>query len=319
MEKKMVASMEQCKEARLKNIIKGLLLDRINTWVKPAYTSFFFSQPPNTILPTIHEVCLTEPFRTPLCTLPLDQDLSEDLFEDAIAQLPAFAEEWRNSRIEQVLNLVRKSPTYKITPASEISADTTLRLASTIFCCNDCQQKVTYPSILVHQCCFTSSWQPKLQDIVSGVPTPIVPQEIEVPGVPSIVDDVSLILLTKYSVPVWKGMKRIKFDDRAHQHMLAMLDTLGWSPSTTVDEMEEKQPYVECLCRCFDGARSVIGVKKTPTIASAGARRSTRKPQKARQVVTAPSAAANSLEMVLTKKRKAARWMKAVYVPSLFP
>jgi hypothetical protein len=309
MEESMVASMEKRKEKRIKTNIRGLLLDRIDTWVKPAYTSFFFSQPPNTVLPSIHEVCLTEAFRTPLCTLPLDQDLTADLFENAIAGLPTFAEEWRDNRIEQVLKVVRKSAAYKKTPAGDIPADTVLPLASTIFHCADCKQKITYPSILVHQCLFVQSWQPKPQDFADsiGMPTPVVPQGIKIPDVPSITDDVSLMLLTKSSVGIWKGMKRVKFDDKVHQHMLAMLDALGWSRDTTRREMEEKQPYVECLCQCFDEVRT--GAKKIPHLTRSAVRRSAKGTGK--NPVAIPSAVDVS-EPVLTKKRKAARWTKAV-------
>ncbi|KAJ2924596.1 hypothetical protein H1R20_g12498, partial [Candolleomyces eurysporus] len=307
-EKGMIVSMEKAREVRLKNIIRTSMINRVNTWVKPAYTSFFFSQPPNTILPSIHQVCLTEAFRTPLCTLPLDQDLSVDLFENAIAQLPAFAEEWRKNRIDQVLGVVRKSSAYKATPASDLSADTVLPLASTIFHCADCNQKITYPSILVHRCLFAESWQPKPQDFVHDMPTPIVPQEIEIPDVPSITDDFSLVLLTKYSVGTWRGMKRVKFDDKAHQHMLAMLDALGWSSSTTVEEMEEKQPYVECLCRCFEEVTAKTGVQANQprAITRSITRSSSSKKTRKKLVAIRP------VEMVVTKKRKAARWMKAI-------
>ncbi|RXW15569.1 hypothetical protein EST38_g10282 [Candolleomyces aberdarensis] len=305
MEEGMIVSMEKGREVRLKNIIRTSMINRVNTWVKPAYTSFFFSQPPNTILPSIHEVCLIEAFRTPLCTLPLDQDLSADLFENAIARLPAFAEEWRNNRIEQVLSVVRKSASYKATPVSDVSADTVLPLASTIFHCTDCNQKITYPYILVHRCLFAESWQPKPQDFTHDMPTPIVPQEIEIPDVPSLADDVSLLLLTKYSVGIWRGMKRVKFDDKAHRHMLAMLNALGWSSSTTVQEMEEKQPYVECLCRCFEEVKTGVQVNQPRAITRSTTRGLTKKTRK-------NPVATRSVEQVVTKKRKAARWIKAI-------
>ncbi|RXW15570.1 hypothetical protein EST38_g10284 [Candolleomyces aberdarensis] len=295
----MVSAMERSREARLKVDIRKRLNHRIDTWVKPAYTSFFFSQSPSTIIPTLHEVCLTEAFRTPLCTLPLDRDLSADLFESAIAQLPGFAEEWRHHRTEQVLTLVRKSSTYKAVPANDITAGTVLPLASTVFHCDNCNRKLMYPSVLTHGCLFAQLSQPNIDDFIYAMPTPITPQEIQVPSVPSITNDVSLLLLSiSDNGSIWQGLGSVKFDNEAHKHALLMLDALGLSRmKTTVDEMEANQPYVECLCQCFwePGA-------KGPPVKS---KRSTRRTQ------------AESLtpdESQLRRKRKAARWTKAIQV-----
>ncbi|KAJ2924586.1 hypothetical protein H1R20_g12501, partial [Candolleomyces eurysporus] len=291
-----VSLMERSREARLKIDIRKQLNHRIDTWVKPAYTSFFFSQPPSTIIPTLHEVCLIDAFRTPLCTLPVDQDLSADLFESAIAQLPAFAEEWRNYRTEQVLSLVRRSSTYKAVPADDITADTFLPLASTVFHCGNCNETITYPSVLVHRCLFAELWLPKIEDFVYAMPTPITPQEIAIPNVPSITNDVLLFFLSISNyVSIWKGLASVKFDDEAHKHVLLMLDALGVSRTkTTVDEMEGQQPYVECVCQCFWEP----GAKKPPVHPE----RMTRSTQ--RQNTTS--------EKVVSQKRKAARWIKSV-------
>ncbi|RXW15572.1 hypothetical protein EST38_g10286 [Candolleomyces aberdarensis] len=297
-----VSSMERTREARLKIDIRKLLKQRIVTWVKPAYVSFFFSQPPNTLIPTFHEVCLTEAFRTPLCTLPLDQKLSADLFESAIAQLPAFAEEWRNHRIEQVLTLVRNSPTYKATPANDITADAVLPLASTIFKCADCKERLVYPSVLTHQCLFAAISLPKIEDFVYAMPTPTTPREIHIPNVPSIMNDVSLLLFSLNYSMIWKGLGTVKFDDDAHQHALLMLDALDLSRTkTTVDEMEAKQPYVECLCQCFwePAARKPTAM---PT------KISTRSGQ-------APNPTPGESQPALTpRERWAARWLRASLV-----
>ncbi|KAJ2924590.1 hypothetical protein H1R20_g12505, partial [Candolleomyces eurysporus] len=311
MKETMVAAMERRRETLFESKARNLLKDRINTWVKPAYTSLLFSHPPNTVIPPLYEVCLTEAFRTPLCTLPLDQDLSADLFKSAIEQLPAFDEQWRNHRIEQILDVIRKSSTYKNTPADEISADTILPLASTVFRCGDCKQKILYPSILVHRCLFIESRQPKPQDFAGslGMPTPIVPRNIEIPDIPGVKDDVSLILLTRSSVGIWKGLKPIiKFDDAAHHHILSMLDVLGWSPTTTVREMEEKQPYVECLCQCFDKLRT------PPQPSTKQAKRST-KGSKTQQALRGPVPPLAEPDSVVPKRRLGARWIKAVRVP----
>ncbi|RXW15576.1 hypothetical protein EST38_g10283 [Candolleomyces aberdarensis] len=293
----MVSAMERSREARLKVDIQKQLNHRIDTWLKPAYVSFFFSQPPSTIIPTLHEVCLTDAFRTPLCTLPVDQDLSADLFESAIAQLPAIAEEWRRHRIEQVLTLVRKSPTYKAIPAGDITADTVLPLASTVFHCGNCNERITYPSILAHRCLFAEPWRPKIENFVHAMPTPITPRGVEIPNVPSITNDVSLFFLSISDyVSIWKGLGSVKFDNEAHQHVSLMLDALGLSGATTVDEMEGQQPYVECVCQCF----LEPGDRRPPF----KSKRSTRRSQA--QDLTPDES--------VPRKRKAARWIKAIQV-----
>ncbi|RXW15571.1 hypothetical protein EST38_g10285 [Candolleomyces aberdarensis] len=302
MKDQVVSVMERSREARLKTDIRKRVNQCIDTWVRPAYVSFFFSQPPNTIIPTLPEVCLTEAFRTPLCTLPLDQDLSADLFESAIAQLPAIAEEWRNHRIEQVLTLVRESPTYKAIPANDITADTVLPLASTVFHCGNCKERLVYPSVLVHQCLFAGMSQPKLEDFVYAMPTPMItPQDIHIPHVPNITNDISLVVYSLNYFSIWKGLGTVSIDDEAHKHALLMLDALDLSRTeTTVDEMEANQPYVECLCQCFWPPAA----KRPPAVRTRMLTRSGRAPN------PAPD---ESQPLALDpRKRWAASWLRAI-------
>ena len=82
-----------------------------------------------------------------------------------------------------------------------------------------------------------------------------------------------------------------------------------------VREMEEKQPYVECLCQCFEEVRT--GSKRIPhTVTNRSATRRSSWKTKKNPVAIPPGVDVSGL--VLTKKRKAARWLKAVRAPSSF-
>ncbi|RXW16942.1 hypothetical protein EST38_g8903 [Candolleomyces aberdarensis] len=224
---------------------------RINKWLKPMYTSFILSQPPNTLLPTILEIALMDEFREVLCTTPLDKDLTEDMFASATARIPSFVEECRQRRIEQLLQCVRQSSTYA---GQEVSADV-LPLTSTIFRCY-CGERLTFPAVLAHECnCLAAIWcavkvlekgLPFLRDLLTEAeansPRPTVRLYNET--------EQSILKVFEW-VGVWRDLKNIVFDDDAHEHVVKMLDALEWGRGTLVHEMEEKQPYVECFCECY--------------------------------------------------------------------
>ncbi|RXW12672.1 hypothetical protein EST38_g13183 [Candolleomyces aberdarensis] len=183
---------------------------RIEQWVNPVYTAFILSQPPNTLVPTTLEITLMDEFRVVLCTMPLDQKLTADMFTGAVARIPAFVEEWRQQRTEQLLGLVRRSSTYR---GQEVTS-AVLPLASTIFRCT-CKEALTFPAVLVHHCNFA-------------------------PAASS--EGVILQRAALRRVGVWRDLESIKFDDAGHEHMLQILDALGWSQMTLVSEMETRQP-----------------------------------------------------------------------------
>jgi hypothetical protein len=252
--------------------IEGQFKDRINKWLKPAFTVFILSRPPNEINPNIRDIALMDDWRTLLCTEPFDKDLAESTVEAASAKIPQFAETFRKDRIDLLLDIVRKSKTYS---GQEVTEDV-LQLASTMFRCGDstCGDVYTYPHVLAHTCNFLYIAMPSVQVAprdAEQLPPPEVPLVNRHEGNPIIrlySEDEKYILKALEKAGVWVGLDpHIVFDDTAHEHMLSLLDALGWSHSTTVKEMEERQPYVECLCECYDdptkpGSRKIFRWKK---------------------------------------------------------
>ncbi|KAJ2915164.1 hypothetical protein MD484_g5268, partial [Candolleomyces efflorescens] len=269
---------------------------RIEKWLKPAFTKFVLEQPPNEINPNILDVALSNEWRTLLCTSPFEDDLDEFLVDAASERIPEIAKAWRKDRVEHFLEAIRKSKTYL---GQEVTEDTLL-LASTIFRCTLCRRAgdgcrgagdvLTYPHTLVHLCHFLwegepefhivprdAEWTapPKSASVGEGLKKKespgfhIVPRNAEwaVPFKSASVgkglkkspvfrlycrEEKHIFTALGPKVGVWDGLDpHIVFDDAAHEHMLSILDALGWSRDTTAAEMEEKQPYVECLCKCY--------------------------------------------------------------------
>ncbi|KAJ2915142.1 hypothetical protein MD484_g5271, partial [Candolleomyces efflorescens] len=235
--------------------IEALFQDRINKWLKPAFTAFILSRPPNEINPNIRDIALMDEWRTLLCTKPFDEDLKESAVEAASAQIPEFAGAFRKERIELLLDVVRKSKTYS---GQEVTEDI-LQLASTIFRRRsfDSSDLYTYPHVLTHEKNFLFIASPSIQVAprdAEELPPPEIPtlHSPESPIIRLYSHDEKYILKALESAGVWIGLSsKVEFDDAAHEHMLSLLDALGWSHDTTAEEMEERQPYVECLCECY--------------------------------------------------------------------
>ncbi|RXW16950.1 hypothetical protein EST38_g8908 [Candolleomyces aberdarensis] len=254
----LIALMEIEREKFRQQEIGEHIRRRIEKWLKPAFTEFILSQPPNEIYPNILDVALSDEWRTLLCTEPFNEDLPSSSVNSASEQIPNIAKAWRKDRIEYFLEAIRHSKAYS---GREVTEDI-LHLASTIFRCTICQgagDVLTYPHTLAHSCNFLWVAKPSIH---------VVPRDTEwaPPAQPSKLDDdlrrppiVRLyreeerhILTALKRVGIWDGLNpHIVFDDIAHEHMLSMLDALEWNRETTAAEMEERQPYVECLCECY--------------------------------------------------------------------
>jgi hypothetical protein len=241
--------------------IEGQFKERINKWLKPAFTAFILSRPPNEINPNILDVALIDDWRTLLCTKPFNEDLTESTVEAASGKIPEFAETFRKGRIEKLLEVVRKSKAYS---GQEVT-ENVLQLASTMFRYDKRSYKPgevnTYPHILAHSCNFLWMRGPDIR-IAPRDADHLPPPELPFFGHPGhsqnpitirlYCEDERHILTALEDVGKWNKLHpSIVFDDVAHEHMLSLLDALGWSHDTTVTEMEERQPYVECLCECY--------------------------------------------------------------------
>ncbi|RXW15465.1 hypothetical protein EST38_g10385 [Candolleomyces aberdarensis] len=275
----LIPLMEKERELFRQQEIGEHIRQRINKWLKPAHTALILSQPPNELNPSILDLSLSDEWRTHLCTEAFNEDLTESLVEAASAQIPEIAKAWRKDRIEQLLEVVRNSKTYS---GQEVTEDI-LHLSSTIFRCTKCEDYYghggvhTFPHTLVHACNHPHDL-PIIQFAPRHLPAPPPPNygpyEADRRFDPDPVirlyrkEEMHVVAALKYA-GMWSGLNHIVFDDAAHEHMLTMLDTLGWSRETSAAEMEERQPYVECLCECYHNpaeraSRKIFRWKKAP-------------------------------------------------------
>lgn len=251
----------------------GALHKRINTLFTPTFSSYVFSQPPNTVVPTAAEVMLMAEWRSALCWAPWEEEPPPDMVADAVEKMPAFIKETMRTRTDYFLRIVRQSKAYA---GREVIGEHLL-LASTFFRCNKCgvarskdYSRASFPGILAHSCNFfeldekgqlgeRGSWRfgslERSDFDGKEPPTPVSAQS-----------DAEQTLLRYFSEmqPVgskqkkfgqfWRKMADITFDDVAYDHMNLMLGALGLDRTATKAQMEAAQPYVEGLCQCYQPA-----------------------------------------------------------------
>ncbi|KAF6757008.1 hypothetical protein DFP72DRAFT_892921 [Ephemerocybe angulata] len=224
----MVAFMKTAREHNSRNFKAKVVLARMDKLLKPAYTKYVFSKPPNTVVLTTAEITMMPEWREVLCTKPLDKELTSEDSAKAVAAMDSFVTSTIAIRTEELLDLVRKSKAYE---GKEVMTDTLL-LASTIFKCH-CDNKSTYPDILTHSCHNYNFFNAEGKS--NGKPE--AGYEVIVEG-----------WRDTWHSKVWVGLhSKCKFDEDAHELMLEMLDTLGMARSTTSTEMQDLQPYIVVL------------------------------------------------------------------------
>lgn len=91
----LISLMEEEREEIRRKETEEQVAQRIEKTLKPAYTEFILSRPPNEVNPTILDVALSDKWRTLLCTEPFNEKLPEPMVEAATTQIPGFAKAWR--------------------------------------------------------------------------------------------------------------------------------------------------------------------------------------------------------------------------------
>lgn len=254
MEEELVAIMKMVRECD--QILRGWgeARKRIESYLKPAFINFAFSRPPNSILLTATDVALTSQWIEILSGAPVEPTS----IEAAIATIPALCEAIVRRKTLQLLEVVRNSKTYS-GRIEEVNADILL-LASTIFRCKKCEDRINYPDIMVHICNFLS---PSCQ--AGGFPSPLVPDNarvIEQVGRPdswitrrpeNLAEKV-VVAAAKYGYDdgFWNDFCNIEFGDAEHDHVLKLLDLLKMDRRSLAEDLTMRQPYVEGLCPCFN-------------------------------------------------------------------
>jgi hypothetical protein len=229
---------------------------RVENWLVPAYDAFVTSQPPSACLPPLLDVCFMPEVVSALCSMPLDKPLPKELKEAVIALFPLYALEWKRERDQELLSIIRQASPYA---NRDVSVDA-LHYASTMFVCEACHKSITYPSVISHSCNFVSKLSVKVR--APGVKHPSVtktrPSSTKLPvRIVEVENDLARNIglaarLGRYcGAVIWGGFRQVVFDELRHEHMVNMLDALEWSRTTLLSEMEEKDPYVDCLCQCF--------------------------------------------------------------------
>jgi len=161
LEDALVERLEQMKSTRLEREDAKNLEARIKSYAFLLYSAFIFSQPLNTLVPTLFDVCLLPEMSAALCKTPLDEELSQEIRDEAASKIPQFAEVQRQERINVLLDIFHRSEAY----AGQQVNPEILSLASTIFRCGKCKQQMFYPTVLFHKCQFLELWLFKLEVI----------------------------------------------------------------------------------------------------------------------------------------------------------
>ncbi|KAJ2924602.1 hypothetical protein H1R20_g12497, partial [Candolleomyces eurysporus] len=254
---KLVAQLRRARKDVINQENETHIRNRVELWLIPAYNALLASHPPQACLPSLLDVGLIPEFRSALCSTPLDQPMPTELTKAAVERLPSYALEWKSERDQELLGILRQASPYTNQDVSEDA----LHLVSTIFMCDRCCKVNTYPSVISHSCNFTSNFwvevrapgvkRPRVyKDIGSSFSTSSHPVKVQVE------DDLArhigaAVYKANHGSRLWCGFRYIVFDEDRYEHIVNMLGTLQWSRKTLLSEMEERNPYVECLCQCF--------------------------------------------------------------------
>lgn len=222
--------------------------------VQPAYSAWVISQLPNTIIPSLGELALTEDFLPIVEKASLKEVVPDEVIQAAISRIPELAATWQNTIDDFLLDLVRQSPAYS---GREISKEV-LSYASTLFVCLSCGIPVTYPSLIVHHCLRKvketthhlqqekNSRKNKTADVDI---VPLSPSQ-DGPDI-SIVDIVHGTILPHVWLPLFSEEPLLQFHTSGYYHTTSLLEMRGMELTTSMKKMLDLNPYVECLCRCY--------------------------------------------------------------------
>ncbi|KAJ7475853.1 hypothetical protein FB451DRAFT_259590 [Mycena latifolia] len=189
------------------------------------YNEFRAALGPDALLPPKVDVIRSVPFRAVIEDTPVhpEEEVTQESFAAAILQLPQFSEDWKRSKDEELLQIMKK--------ALPDSAEADLQLATTFFSCSagahSSPEPIGYPRILI-----TSA--------------PILLSSYDPPWDPT--GDQDQPLKFCFGQEVWNGNNVIRFHERAFRIMRSVLIACGLDPDvTTTAEMNEIDPAIECL------------------------------------------------------------------------
>lgn len=182
------------------------------------YDSLRASLPFNMAIPNVADLALLHSARSLILDTPNDTTvtLADFNVEEFLEYLPS----WLFIADEAILDIVRNS---SIGPSATHS---TLPLATTLFHCSICSGTLHYPRVLVHSCLQTAA--------------PSNGNEPE--------NLAYMFSCLKCRPWDWTtNQKQITFDESAHRHMKALLALYHFHPVPSYDDLQNVDPFVECL------------------------------------------------------------------------
>ncbi|KAJ2926352.1 hypothetical protein H1R20_g10744, partial [Candolleomyces eurysporus] len=220
----------------------------------PAYSAWVVSQLPNSIIPSLGELVMTEDFLPIIEMASLNEDVPNGMIQRAIAQIPELAVAWRNTIDDFLLDLVRQSSVYA---GTEISKEV-LSYASTLFVCLCCGDPVTYPSVIVHRCLrktrrtmlYSREEKVSKKKKTAGIDLVTLSPPQHGPDI-SIVDLAHGSFYPRVWQPLSSEESMLQFHTSGYYHTVSILNMRGMELTTSMERMVDLNPYVECLCKCY--------------------------------------------------------------------
>ncbi|KAF8211878.1 hypothetical protein K438DRAFT_1805505 [Mycena galopus ATCC 62051] len=214
-EPELVAWFAEVKEQRLIQERVSVLVDRIRVLMSAAKSSL--DAIPLSARPSKSDLCTMPEYRA-ILERSDPPDFNEGDCTDLLAHLSEQTDEWRNSNINLLLELL---PSGSTKGKKKLDAHT-LDLCTTFFRCHSCREPISYPRILNHAC------------LKKG-------QE------PEDEEDYLLEIFQKNEAPWIHGHKGIAFDAEASNIMAMLIRLCGQDPKTvTTAAMDELDSRFEC-------------------------------------------------------------------------
>ncbi|RXW22718.1 hypothetical protein EST38_g3141 [Candolleomyces aberdarensis] len=213
--------------------------------LQPAYSAWVVSQLPNSIVPSLGELVLTEDFLPIVEMASLNEDVPNEMIQGAIAQIPKLAVGWRNTIDDFLLDLVRQSSAYA---GTEISKEV-LSYATTLFVCLTCGNPVTYPSLIVHHCLrknrrtmfYSQEEKVSKKKKAAGVDLVTLSPPQNGPDI-SIVDLAHGSFYPRIWQPLSSEEPMLQFHTSGYYHTVSILKMRGMELTTSMERMLDLNP-----------------------------------------------------------------------------
>ncbi|KAF8810070.1 hypothetical protein BYT27DRAFT_7186928 [Phlegmacium glaucopus] len=184
------------------------------------YDSLRAHLPFNMAMPNVADVALLHSARSLILDTPYETSVTLADFHEVLGQLLDFCSSWLVVADEAVLDIVRNSS------VGPYATHSTLPLATTLFNCSTCSNTLHYPRVLVHSCLQTTA-----------------PSDGDEP------ENLAYMFSCLKCRP-WNwatNQTQITFDESAHNHMKALLSLYHLHPVPSYDDLQDSDPFVECL------------------------------------------------------------------------